>query len=144
MQVPWKTITALAKTGAIEVFLNFPVGMSIQRLLKKSGTFTERERHKLDDYFGDPRWFEIVYPESLGLFGPVQEKAHDTETRLVEWYRNRLKETFGYASTPYLIVNSHRGHLYFLIFAGPNKTGATIANHVLSGGVKTGHSKSRN
>jgi three-Cys-motif partner protein len=37
MQVPWKTIAALAQTAAIEVFLNFPVGMSIQRLLKRSG-----------------------------------------------------------------------------------------------------------
>jgi three-Cys-motif partner protein len=138
MHVPWKTIAALAETKAIEVFLNFPVGMSIQRLLKRSGVFSDKERRKLDEYFGDPGWFEIVYPKSLGLFGNEIEKQHDTENRLVGWYRERLKSVFGYASSPYLIVNSHGGHLYFLIFAGPNETGSKIASHVLGGGARTG------
>ena len=37
MQVPWSTIEALAKTKAIEIIINFPLGMAIQRLLTKSG-----------------------------------------------------------------------------------------------------------
>ena len=52
MQVPWDTIVEIGKTGAIEVFINFPVGMAIQRLLKRSGKFTDKERAKLDEYFG--------------------------------------------------------------------------------------------
>jgi three-Cys-motif partner protein len=37
MHVPWATIEALGKTGAIEVLVNFPMGMAIQRLLVRSG-----------------------------------------------------------------------------------------------------------
>ncbi len=37
MQVPWSTIEALARTKAIEIIINFPLGMVIQRLLTKSG-----------------------------------------------------------------------------------------------------------
>lgn len=141
MQVPWETIAGLAKTRAIEAFLNFPVGMSIQRLLKRSGVFSDRERRKLDEYLDDPEWFNLVYSESPGLFGPIQKKEHDAERRLVEWYRDRLKQAFGYASSPHLVVNSHGGHLYFLIFAGPNETGARIASHVLGGGARAGRAE---
>lgn len=136
MQVPWATIAGLAQTKAIEVFLNFPVGMSIQRLLKRNGKFTQKQRQKLDQYFGDPTWFEVVYPESTGLFGPMRSKAEDAERGLVEWYSERLKDAFGFVSSPYLVKNSRGGHLYFLIFAGPNRNGAKIANHVLGSGTK--------
>jgi len=136
MQVPWKTIEALAQTGAIEVFLNFPVGMSIQRLLRRDASFTAKQREKLDSYFGDPSWFDVVYPRSAGLFGAVQEKAEGSARRLVEWYCERLKKAFGHVSNTYLVSNSHGGHLYFLVFAGPNKTGAAIASSVLRGGIK--------
>ena len=136
MQVPWKTISLLAGTRAIEAFLNFPIGMSIQRLLKKDGKFSDKERRKLDDYFGDPSWFDVVYQERRGLFGPAIVKNENANRLLLNWYCERLRKTFGHASQPYLVVNSKRGHLYYLIFAGPNKPGARIASHVLKGGAK--------
>lgn len=139
MNVPWKTIARLAETGALEVFLNFPVGMAIQRLLKRSGQFSDKERARLDDYFGDPAWFEIVYPQPLtpDLFGNAERsKSADAAKALVEWYRQRLEHVFGFASSPYLIRNTKGGHLYYLIFAGHNKTGYRIANYILSGGLK--------
>ena len=43
---------------------------------------------------------------------------------LVSWYRNRLKEVFGYVSTAREIRSSKDRPLYYLIFAGPNETGA--------------------
>jgi len=131
MQVPWKTIKGLADTKALEVFLNFPVGMAIQRLLKKTAQFTAPQRAKLDDYFGDPGWFEVVYPQSRGLFGSMPTKAPDAEERLVNWYRKRLQGVFRYVSHARLVTNSRGGHLYFLVFAGPNKTGAKIADEIL-------------
>lgn len=134
MQVPWTTIAGLARTKAMEVFLNFPVGMSIQRLLRRDGQFTPKQRGRLDEYFGDPGWFDEIYPKSPGLFGSVPSKAKDAEERLVNWYRKRLENAFGHVSKPRLVLNSHGGHLYFLIFAGPNATGAGIASYVLTAG----------
>lgn len=139
MHVPWTTIEGLGATGAIEVFINFPVGMAIQRLLKRSGTFSEAERAKLDAYFGDPGWFEVVYQASPGLFGTdVVRKADDAAERLVKWYQERLRTAFGHVSAPYLVRNTKGGHLYYLLFAGPNATGAKIADHVLGAGEKVG------
>ncbi len=97
MHVPWSTIELLAKTEHIEVFLNFPVGMAIQRLLPRNGRFTAKQRAKLDDYFGDPGWYDQVYVVEQGLFEEELRKRDDAAERLVTWFRGRLKTAFGYA-----------------------------------------------
>lgn len=136
MQVPWETIVGMAETKAIEVIINFPVGMAIQRLLKRTGAFTAKQRAKLDSYFGDPGWYDVVYEQQPGLFGPMAEKLNESGGRLANWYRQRLRAAFGHASEPYLVTNTRGGHLYYLLWAGPNEKAAKIAAHVLSGGTR--------
>jgi three-Cys-motif partner protein len=137
MQVPWATIEGLARTRGVEVFLNFPVGMAIQRLLKRNAALSPSIRTRLDAYFGDPSWFDAVYRADPGLFGDDQvAKVEGSGKALLTWYLGRLKAAFGHASPAYLVRNSHGGHLYYLIHAGPNATGATIASHILGGGVR--------
>ena len=137
MQVPWSTIEALGRTGAIEVFLNLPVGMAIQRLLLRSGRFTPRQRSKLDSYFGSPEWYEVLYRKETNLFGQEdQVKIEESGRALLDWYRRRLREVFGYASKASLIRNTRGGHLYYLLLATPNKTGARIASDILGAGER--------
>lgn len=132
MQVTWDTIELLANTNATEVLINFPLGMAIQRLLPRDGSITEDNRLMLDRYFGSPEWVNHVYEQEPNLFGEVTtSKREDSSTKLVQWYRNRLDSIFGYTATPRLITNTRGGHLYYLLFAGPNKNGAKIANDVL-------------
>lgn len=136
MQVPWSTLEQLGATGAIEVFLNFPVGMAIQRLLPRDTTkISDNRRAMLDDYFGSPEWFDVVYRKSRSLFGEDEdEKIQKSGERLVHWYRSRLEDAFGFASKAALIRNSRGGHLYYLMLASPNSTGAKIANNILGAG----------
>ena len=136
MQVPWDTVAEMGKTGAIEVFINFPVGMAIQRLLKNSGEFTPAERNKLDQYFGTDEWYDLLYESEPGLFGENTTKIQEAGDVLVRWYRKRLQEVFGYVSSAREIRNSRGRPLYYLIFAGPNQTGARIANDVLKQGAR--------
>ena len=135
MQVPWDTLRALGQTNGIEVFLNFPVGMAIQRLLLRSGKFTERQRRRLNAYFGSPEWFDVLYRDEADLFGdssPVKVEA--SGKALLRWYRERLQQTFGYASRAALVRNTKGGHLYYLMLATPKATGLKIANEILSAG----------
>ena len=136
MQVPWNTIAELGKTGAIEAFINFPVGMAIQRLLKRSGDFSESEREKLNHYFGTNEWFELLYQEEQKLFGSSVVKVKRAGDVLVSWYRQRLKKVFGYVTSAREIQSSKGRPLYYLIWAGANKTGARIADHVLQQGAR--------
>ena len=135
MQVEWNVIEAIAKTQAIEVFINFPVGMAIQRLLPKSGRFSSADRAKLTRYFGSPDWETVVYSRGEDLFGETEvAKVEGSGNKLAKWYCDRLKSEFGFAAAPRLFRNSGGGHLYYLLFASPNPTGTKIADHILSQG----------
>lgn len=136
MQVPWKTIAEVGKTKAIEVFINFPVGMAIQRLLPKNGQFSPKQRKKLDEYFGTDEWFDIIYKQGQDLFGNNITKVQKSGDVLVSWYRKRLKEAFGHVSTAREIQTTDGRPLYYLIFAGPNKTGLKIADRILKQGAR--------
>lgn len=135
MQVPWDTVEALGRTGVIEIFVNFPL-MAIQRLLKRNGDFTSQQRQKLDTYFGTDAWFEVLYRSESDLLGTHVVKEQKSADRLIKWYRSRLKEAFGHVSAA-REVQSQTGHpLYYLIFAGPNETGARISDKVLRQGAR--------
>jgi three-Cys-motif partner protein len=130
-QLSWATIEAVAKTGAIEVIINFPLGMAINRMLTKTGDIPEGWQISLDTFFGSPDWRKIVYEDGQDLFGAKTRKAKNTSERLLQWYRGRLKALFGYVSTPRLISNSRGNPLYYLIWAGPHAKGLEGANHIL-------------
>jgi three-Cys-motif partner protein len=134
MQVPWSTIEALAKTKAIEVLINFPLGMAIQRLLTRSGEIPEGWQMSLDTFFGSPEWRNIAYEEGEDLFGPKTRKVSDAGARLLEWHRGRLRQAFGHVSTARLIKNMRGNPLYYLIWAGPNATSLKGAEHILRKG----------
>lgn len=131
LQVPWKTLESLASTKAIEVIVNFPVGTTLQRLLQRQGKISPKRQKLLDDFLGSPDWRSVVYETKETLFGPETQKTEDSGEKLARWYASRMKSLFGYGSQPHLICNTHGGHLYYLIFAGPNETGAKIAKDIL-------------
>jgi three-Cys-motif partner protein len=136
MQVGWQTIADLAATKAIEIFLNFPVGMAIQRLLlRQPDKFTDAQRRRLDDYFGSPDWATVLYKRKKTLFDDdQQEKIDESGKALVKWYRSRLLTIFGDVSKPALVRNTRGGHLYYLLLASHKKAGVKIANDILSAG----------
>lgn len=136
MQVPWETLEALARTRAIEVCINFPVGMAIQRLLPRdAGKFTEQRRAMMDSYFGSPDWYRVLYREKPTLFKePLEVKVRKSGLALLEWYRGRLKTLFGYASKAALIRNTRGAHLYYLLLASPNETGVKIFDDIVAAG----------
>ena len=136
MQVPWSTIEALARTSAIEVIINFPLGMAIQRLLTKSSDIPEGWQISLNAFLGSPEWRTLVYEEGADLFGPKREKVSDAGLRLLEWYRSRLRRAFGHVSTARLIKNTRGNPLYYLIWAGPHRKGLEGADYILSKGER--------
>lgn len=132
MQVEWDTIDSLARTQAIEIFLNFPVGMAIQRfLLRRPENIDEALRKRLDIYFGSPLWFDTVYQKQKTLFGDQTKKVEASGIALLRWYRQRLLTVFSHVSNAALIRNTRGGHLYHLLLASHNKNGVKIANDII-------------
>lgn len=138
MQVPWTTICAIAQKKSIEIILNLPIGTTIQRLIKRDrAKMSRNDMERLTSYFGSSEWEQIVYnyagPKQTSFLNNTESilKNADAALRLVEWYKSRLAELFGFTAGPKLIKNTQGAHLYYLIWAGSHKKGQEIAAYIL-------------
>jgi three-Cys-motif partner protein len=139
MQVEWPTIEAIAATRAIDLWLLFPLGIGVNRLLMRSGDIPPTWRSRLDKLLGTKDWYEEFYhvESTPTLFGPDEERVVKASKETIgRYFNNRLKSVFfGVASEPGVLRNSVNCPLYLLCFAVGNDKGAPIAlkiaNHLL-------------
>jgi three-Cys-motif partner protein len=138
MQVEWQTIEAIAKTGAIDLWLLFPLGIGVSRLLTRSGDIPAAWRTRLDKLLGTPDWYDEFYrvEPSLTLFGTDEERVvKATNASIGRYFNDRLKGLFPGVAEPGVLRNSSNCPLYLLCFAAGNAAGAPIAlkiaNHLL-------------
>lgn len=146
MQIPWSTIVEIANTQAIDLWYLFPLGVAVNRLLKKDGNIQETWRNRLDEIFGTTDWFDAFYTNSpqqniqLSLFDEVTQDSQLQKTADFDsiscYFVERLKTVFaGVAQNPLLLRNSCNNPLYLLCFASANPKGAPtaikIAQHIL-------------
>jgi three-Cys-motif partner protein len=131
MQVEWKTIEAIAQTKAIDLWLLFPLGIGVNRLLTKSGDIPQSWRRRLDLLLGTEDWYDEFYKieSTPTLFGDDRERVvKATMDTIGAYFTNRLKSIFsGVAREPGVLRNSANNPLYLLCFAVGNEPGKTIA-----------------
>lgn len=131
MQVEWPTIEAIAATKAIDLWLLFPLGIGVNRLLTKSGDIPESWRKRLNLLLGTEDWYDEFYEKqtSTDLFGDEQERViKATMETIGGYFNNRLKEVFaGVSKKPGVLRNSTNNPLYLLCFAVGNDRGKAIA-----------------
>jgi len=132
MQVNWETIKAIANTEAIDLWYLFPLGIGVNRLLKKDvGKMPASWEKKLDSILGTNEWKEAFYSEMQvpTLFGNESKIVKDTDfSKISKFIVGRLKSIFaGVAKKPLLLRNSKNNPLYLLCFASGNPKGAKTA-----------------
>lgn len=138
MQVSWKTLEAVARTKCIDVWLLFPLGVAISRLLRRDGEIEEPLRQRLNFIFGDESWFDAFYqepaPNKSGqrrLFDDIPEPDYPWKADfsvIEDYFRMRLRSIFaGVAENSVRLKNSKNIPLYLLFFMAGNKKGARIA-----------------
>lgn len=64
----WATLEALADTGTMEVVINFPLAMAINRLITRSGDVPASWADQLSACFGTDEWRAIAYDRRIDLF----------------------------------------------------------------------------
>ena len=141
MQVKWATIECIARTKAIDMWLLFPLGIGVSRLLKNNGQIKESWKNKLDDIFGTKDWFNEFYKMTIeeNLFGKVERFSKDVDfERISSFFIKRLKMVFNKVSErPAKLINSKNNPLFLLCFAAGNpvgaKTAVKIADNLLRG-----------
>ena len=131
MQVEWTTIEAIAATQAIDLWLLFPLGIGVNRLLTKSGDIPNSWRRRLNLLLGTEDWYDEFYSVETTptLFGDDQERVVKATTETIgRYFNNRLKDVFaGVVDDPGVLRNSSSNPLYLLCFAVGNERGKDIA-----------------
>lgn len=140
MQVKWKTIEAIASTKTIDLWILFPLGQAINRLLKKDGNIRHSIKKKLTEFFGEENWFDAFYA-NLNQMSIINEKSKKYQkiadfNKISSYFSERLDTIFkGVASNPRPLYNSTNNPLFLLFFAAGNERGAStaikIANQIL-------------
>lgn len=131
MAVKWNTIEAIANTQAIDLWILFPLGMAVNRLLRKDAKINRTVQNTLNEFFGTEDWFKEFYKndESPSLFGPLsgQQKVADFDS-IEAYFIKRLESVFTkVAKNPLRLYNRRNNPLYLLCFAAGNPTGASTA-----------------
>lgn len=143
MQVEWRTIEAIAETKAIDLWVLFPLGIGVNRLLTKSGEIPESWRKRLNLLLGNETWYDEFYlvERRRTLFGEADHVVKATTQIIGRYFNERLNSVFpAVAEEPRVLRNSANCPLYLLCFAVGNENGAPIAlriaNHLLTKGVQ--------
>ncbi|MFB3904472.1 MAG: three-Cys-motif partner protein TcmP [Acidobacteriota bacterium] len=139
MQVPWDTIQAIAGTKAIDLWLLFPLGIAVNRLLRRDSKISEGVKESLNQVFGTDDWYKDFYETRSvrSLFGAEEKTERIVRVEEIgQYYVKRLETVFaGVAPNPLPLFNSRRTPLYLLCFAAANPKGrpiaVKIAQHIL-------------
>ncbi len=142
MQVDWTTLEAVAGTQSIDVWILFPMGIGVNRMLPRDGKISDEWRAKLDRFFGATDWYEAFYrPAQIqGLF-EIESQMVKTGSfnAIAEYYLDRLRTIFpAVAENPQVLRNSRNMPLFLLCFAAGNPSprakaaALRIAGHILN------------
>jgi len=126
MQVEWSLLEAISQTHAIDIWLLFPIGMGVNRMLTRSQLPPKSWADRLTKTLGNKDWQEKFYPSvvDMTLFGDVETQSKKTSfASIAEYFVTRLNTLFpdGVADNPVLLRNSRNTPLYLLCFATSNK-----------------------
>jgi three-Cys-motif partner protein len=139
MAVDWKTVEAVARTQAIDLWYLFPLGVAVNRLLKRDGQIKEPLSRRLDQIFGSHDWYDAFYQvkAEANLFGDsvCTGKVADFDG-IGDYFVERLRGVFkgGVAERPLPLYSKCNIPLYLLCFAAGNphaRSATKIARHIL-------------
>lgn len=133
LHLDWKVIETAGQMRSIEIFLNFPM-LHINRnaLLLDPSKAKPEQVARLTRLWGDESWRKIVYRSDA--FFRLEYKDRTERSKLVEAFRQRLKDVAGFKYVPEPVVMRMQGTrgpvLYYLFFASPNETANKIVTNV--------------
>ena len=140
MQVEWATIEAMAGTQGVDLWVLFPLGVGVNRLLLRQGPPEGAWAERLTRIFGTDSWGKVFYRESdqRKLFSETPDLIKDADFATIsKFWVSRLQSVFAdVARNPLPLRNSRNVPIYLLSFAAANprgaKTAVRIAQDILS------------
>jgi len=130
-ELNWETLTAVAETEKIDLWLLFPISVILRM------TPTDKQRVKpewkdtLNRLLGTDDWENALYKEIKGqteLFGGVEDIASEriNVSELTEWVKNRLEEKFPFVSSPVPLNTANNAPLFLFFFVISNDAAPAV------------------
>jgi len=132
LHLHWSVIADAAKSGTIEIFLNFPtLDMNRNVLLWTPEDASVEDTDRMNAFWGDGSWRDVAYSTSGNLFGWPEKQPNDV---IAEAFRERLQKVAGfkYVPEPVPMRNSNSAILYYLFFAAQKETAENIVVDILN------------
>lgn len=131
LQVDWETVQAIAETRAVDLWILFPLGIGVNRMLVRDGNIPTAWRRRLDTFLGTTEWYDEFYriesrADLLGAdYARISRQGIDFIGR---FFIDRLKSVFpGVADNPAILRNSTNCPMYMFCFAVANPNGVKPA-----------------
>jgi three-Cys-motif partner protein len=131
LTLDWKVIQRAGDMQSLDIFINFPMyDININVSHHDPETVLPQHIERMNAFWGDESWRDVVYEKSPGLFGPMEEKV--TNLSLAEAFRDRLKKVAGFKKVPQPLAmrNSKNSVVYYLFFASHKGTAENIVTHI--------------
>ncbi len=136
MNVEWKTLLAIGKTEAIDLWVLFPLGIGASRVLPGEMPPVGPWADRLTRLFGTDEWRQRFYrPErKTDLFGDSESWTRIASVDVIlSFFLERLKSAYAQiVEHPLILENSRNSPMYALCFAAGNPRGAPTAVRVAS------------
>jgi hypothetical protein len=136
-----KRLLWLLRRGAIDLWMLYPTGMGLNRLLTKDGEIPVEWQQTLDRSLGCTDWRDAFYRvrTTPNLFGdPRTELVKDANTEKFEAFLlDRLRTIFAGVLAKSLPLRNSKGQvMYLLCFAIGNPRGVQLAMRIASTVIK--------
>ncbi len=142
MAVDWATIQALGGTHGVDLWILFPLGQAVNRLLMRREIPTDGWADALTRCFGTDEWRSEFYEPSAQMnwidAEPGVEKIATFSTIAV-FFQKRLGTCFSrVADNSLRLCNSRNTPLFLLCFASANEKGAPTAIRIANDLLREG------
>src|SRR3990172_5278397 len=108
LDLKWDTIKKAADLKTVDIFLNFSIMDANRNVLFEDLSMVKQEDiARMETFWGDTSWKELIYKEQKDLFGETRQIKVDNFKRLALGFRERLKKIadFKYTPEPVLMRN---------------------------------------
>ena len=136
LHLDWEVMRQAGQSGAVDMFLNFPV-MDMNR----NAIWKARERapsegvERMTRFWGDESWIEAAYAESpqYQLFSAPELIKQDNDA-IVAAFRDRLRRVaeFQFVPEPLPMRNRNNAVVYYLFFASPKPVAEKIIEEIFA------------
>lgn len=121
LHLDWRAMEMAGKSGAVDMFLNFPVmDMNRNAIWHSPGAVPQDGIDRMNKFWGDDTWRAAAYAEhpQTDLFG-ANSFIKQGNDAIVQAFRDRLKNVAGfkYVPEPLPMRNSMNAVVYYLFFA---------------------------